>query len=154
MTGTRIRVDCIRERASHIIAHSAGLPTCGVCHAASPAASQHGSGDVPCNSHDTPASTSGGQAVLQAEPASSLHSKQAPSGGPSCQGEGCDRDLDVLSAYHQKCRICDVHIKAPSFMRAGLLQRFCQRCGRCHELGAFEGTRRSCRAQLAKHNAR
>ncbi len=97
---------------------------------------------------------SGGQAVLQGEPASSLHSKQAPSGGPSCQVEGCDRDLGVLSAYHQKCRICDVHIKAPSFLRAGLLQRFCQRCGRCHELGAFEGTRRSCRAQLAKHNAR
>ena len=75
-------------------------------------------------------------------------------GGPACQVEGCDRDLAVLSAYHQKCRVCDLHIKAPSFARAGLLQRFCQRCGRCHELGAFEGTRRSCRAQLAKHNAR
>ena len=75
-------------------------------------------------------------------------------GGPACQVEGCDRDLAALSAYHQKCRVCDLHIKAPSFVRAGLLQRFCQRCGRCHELGAFEGTRRSCRAQLAKHNAR
>ena len=75
-------------------------------------------------------------------------------GGPACQVEGCNRDLAALSAYHQKCRVCDLHIKAPSFARAGLLQRFCQRCGRCHELGAFEGTRRSCRAQLAKHNAR
>jgi hypothetical protein len=70
------------------------------------------------------------------------------------QVESCRRELAGLSAYHQKCRICEVHLKAPSFERAGLLQRFCQRCGRCHELGAFEGAKRSCRAQLAKHNAR
>ncbi|CAL8467674.1 g7212 [Coccomyxa elongata] len=75
-------------------------------------------------------------------------------GGPSCQVEGCNRELSDLSAYHQKCRICDIHIKAPSFMRAGLKQRFCQRCGRCHELDAFEGSKRSCIAQLVKHNAR
>ncbi|EIE24648.1 hypothetical protein COCSUDRAFT_65460 [Coccomyxa subellipsoidea C-169] len=71
-----------------------------------------------------------------------------------CRVEGCRRELSDLSAYHQKCRICDIHIKAPSFMRAGLKQRFCQRCGRCHELDAFEGSKRSCIAQLAKHNAR
>jgi hypothetical protein len=70
------------------------------------------------------------------------------------QVEDCRRELSDLSAYHQKCRICDVHIKAPSFMRAGLKQRFCQRCGRCHELDAFDGSKRSCIAQLAKHNAR
>ena len=34
------------------------------------------------------------------------------------------------------------------------MQRFCQRCGRCHELSAFDGDRRSCREQLARHNAR
>jgi len=73
---------------------------------------------------------------------------------PAVQVESCRRELAGLSAYHQKCRICEVHLKAPSFERAGLLQRFCQRCGRCHELGAFEGAKRSCRAQLAKHNAR
>jgi len=28
------------------------------------------------------------------------------------------------------------------------------RCGRCHELDAFQGDRRSCKDQLAKHNAR
>ncbi len=70
------------------------------------------------------------------------------------QVEGCARDLSELSTYHQKCRICDIHIKAPVFLRAGIQQRFCQRCGRCHALDAFEGTKRSCRAQLAKHNAR
>lgn len=70
------------------------------------------------------------------------------------QVEGCTRALGALSAYHQKCRICDLHIKAAAFQRAGAVQRFCQRCGRAHGLDAFEGTRRSCRAQLAKHNAR
>jgi hypothetical protein len=56
--------------------------------------------------------------------------------------------------YHQKCRICDLHIKAASYTREGQRLRFCQRCGRAHSLDAFEGARRSCRAQLAKHNAR
>ena len=70
------------------------------------------------------------------------------------QVESCRRELAGLSAYHQKCRICEVHLKAPCFERAGLPQRFCQRCGRCHELGAFQGAKRSCREQLAKHNAR
>lgn len=39
-------------------------------------------------------------------------------------------------------------------MRQGRLQRFCQQCGRCHELSEFEGNQRSCRAQLDRHNAR
>ena len=153
-TGTCLTFTCSIGRAPSSHTHGTWPPPTGDTHAGSPAASQHGLGDVPCILQDMPASTSAGQGVLQEEPASSLLSKQAVSGGPSCQVEGCDRDLCLLSAYHQKCRICDLHIKAPSFSRAGLLQRFCQRCGRCHELGAFEGTRRSCRAQLAKHNAR
>ena len=47
-----------------------------------------------------------------------------------------------------------VHIKMPEFDRAGKRQRFCQQCGRCHLLDAFDQGKRSCRAQLAKHNAR
>ncbi len=47
-----------------------------------------------------------------------------------------------------------VHIKMPEFERAGKRQRFCQQCGRCHLLDAFDQGKRSCRAQLAKHNAR
>lgn len=39
-------------------------------------------------------------------------------------------------------------------MRAGIVQRFCQQCGRCHPLDAFQGQKRSCIEQLAKHNAR
>ncbi len=34
------------------------------------------------------------------------------------------------------------------------LQRFCQQCGRLHDLSAFDGARKSCRDQLNKHNAR
>lgn len=73
---------------------------------------------------------------------------------PVCQVEDCGRDLSGLSTYYQRCRICEVHIKEPQFLRAGKLQRFCQQCGRCHELTAFQGAKRSCREQLAKHNAR
>lgn len=82
-------------------------------------------------------------------------SEGARAGGPPvCQVESCGRDLSGLTTYYQRCRICEVHIKEPQFMRAGLIQRFCQQCGRCHELAAFQGSKRSCREQLAKHNAR
>ncbi|KAK9814218.1 hypothetical protein WJX72_002446 [[Myrmecia] bisecta] len=40
------------------------------------------------------------------------------------------------------------------FTRSGAEMRFCQQCGRAHELSAFEGRKHSCRDQLAKHNAR
>ena len=68
--------------------------------------------------------------------------------------EDCTRDVCELSTYHFRYRICNVHIRLPAFMRQGKLQRFCQQCGRCHELSEFEGNQRSCRAQLDRHNAR
>lgn len=73
---------------------------------------------------------------------------------PWMQVEGCGRDLTNMSIYHRRCRICSVHLKMVSFMRQGKEQRFCQQCGRCHELAAFEGTKRACINQLEKHNAR
>lgn len=39
-------------------------------------------------------------------------------------------------------------------LKDGRLQRFCQQCGRFHDLTAFDGSRKSCRDQLSKHNAR
>jgi hypothetical protein len=36
----------------------------------------------------------------------------------------------------------------------GRHQRYCQQCGRFHPLAAFDDDRRSCRAGLARHNAR
>eukprot|EP00879_Flechtneria_rotunda_P009711 GHRR01010160.1.p1 GENE.GHRR01010160.1~~GHRR01010160.1.p1 ORF type:complete len:714 (+),score=337.22 GHRR01010160.1:258-2144(+) len=71
-----------------------------------------------------------------------------------CQVPGCARDLSGLKEYHQRYRICDVHIKLPQVMKDGRLQRFCQQCGRFHDLAAFDGNRKSCREQLQKHNAR
>jgi hypothetical protein len=139
----------------------------------------------------------------------------------SCQVPGCGKDLTGLKDYHQRYRICDVHIKLPQVraaqrlpscrgraacrrrppaacrpplrstccgagaatrmpwlagrpllpltchlplptppwpptkvMKDGRLQRFCQQCGRFHDLSAFDGNRKSCREQLNKHNAR
>lgn len=34
----------------------------------------------------------------------------------------------------------------------GQLQRFCQQCGRFHDLDMFDGSKRSCRQRLAQHN--
>ncbi|GLC42081.1 hypothetical protein PLESTB_001066100 [Pleodorina starrii] len=71
-----------------------------------------------------------------------------------CQVPGCGKDLSNLKEYHQRYRICDVHIKLQQVMKDGRLQRFCQQCGRFHDLTAFDGNRKSCRDQLSKHNAR
>lgn len=72
----------------------------------------------------------------------------------ACQVPGCGKDLTGLKEYHQRYRICEVHIKLPQVMKEGKLQRFCQQCGRFHDLNAFDGNRKSCREQLSKHNAR
>jgi hypothetical protein len=41
-----------------------------------------------------------------------------------------------------------------SIIREGKRQRFCQQCGRFHDLTCFDGDKRSCRARLQRHNAR
>jgi len=71
-----------------------------------------------------------------------------------CQVAGCCNDLTHLKEYHQRYRICEVHIKLPQVIKDKRLQRFCQQCGRFHDLSAFDGSRKSCREQLSKHNAR
>eukprot|EP00884_Botryococcus_braunii_P016324 jgi/Botrbrau1/3375/Bobra.0337s0016.1 len=79
---------------------------------------------------------------------------EVPSGAMVCQVEGCSQDLTNETAYHKRCRVCEKHAKVLEFTRNGRQQRFCQQCGRCHDLSKFEGNKRSCTAQLAKHNAR
>jgi hypothetical protein len=78
-----------------------------------------------------------------------------PAGGRErrCQADCCARDMASLGHYNQRNRICDVHIKT-DFSRDGASFRFCQRCGTPHALAEFDGDKRSCRAQLDKHNAR
>ncbi|GLC67240.1 Squamosa promoter-binding-like protein [Pleodorina starrii] len=71
-----------------------------------------------------------------------------------CHVEGCNADLTGLSSYYQRYRTCEQHLKAPSIMKDGLQQRFCQQCGRFHELTEFDGNKRSCRSRLQSHNVR
>lgn len=44
----------------------------------------------------------------------------------SAQVESCGRELNALSTYHQRCRICEVHLKLTNFEHRGKQQRFCQ----------------------------
>jgi hypothetical protein len=71
-----------------------------------------------------------------------------------CQVAGCQADLSILKAYHQRYKICELHLKAHCIVRDDIKQRFCQQCGRFHEMGAFVAGTRSCRESLARHNAR
>ncbi|KAJ9531899.1 hypothetical protein QJQ45_022051, partial [Haematococcus lacustris] len=72
----------------------------------------------------------------------------------ACVVAGCGRDLRGLKDYHQRYGICELHIKLPQVLKEGRLQRFCQQCGRFHDLAAFDVGRKSCREQLHKHNER
>ncbi|GAB4817623.1 hypothetical protein N2152v2_004669 [Parachlorella kessleri] len=71
-----------------------------------------------------------------------------------CQADGCNRDLSTLTYYHQRNRICEMHIRADAFSRDGEQLRFCQRCGHSHPLADFDPGKHSCRKQLERHNAR
>ncbi|KAI3423834.1 hypothetical protein D9Q98_009670 [Chlorella vulgaris] len=71
-----------------------------------------------------------------------------------CQADGCTADLTTHTYYHQRNKICVVHIKADVFVRGGEELRFCQRCGHAHPLPEFDPGKHSCRKQLEKHNAR
>ncbi|KAK9835951.1 hypothetical protein WJX81_000786 [Elliptochloris bilobata] len=75
-------------------------------------------------------------------------------GRPQCQVEGCSGDLTTLKEYHQRYKICEYHLKVNSILCEGKRQRFCQQCGRFHDLASFDGDKRSCRARLQRHNAR
>ena len=71
----------------------------------------------------------------------------------TCQADGCVSDLAQQSVWHQKSRICSLHMSG-IFLKQGKAQQFCQQCGRSHNPDAFDKGRRSCRTQLAKHAAR
>ncbi|DBA97467.1 TPA: hypothetical protein ACH3X1_015182 [Trebouxia sp. C0004] len=115
-----------------------------------------------------PAGEKSGLQQKKVEPGGELSSSSSPTcsgehpakaigrsrGPPTCQVEGCVTDLSGLKEYHNRYKICEYHLKIPSIMREGGRQRFCQQCGRFHNLGEFDGDKRSCRARLQRHNAR
>ncbi len=42
---------------------------------------------------------------------------------------GCGKDLSGLKEYHQRYRICEVHIRLPQVLKDSRLQRFCESHG-------------------------
>lgn len=71
-----------------------------------------------------------------------------------CQVEGCpaaSADSDWKD-YHRRHRVCPAHTKAPHATIRGALCRFCQQCSKFHPLPDFDGSKRSCRTRLRRHN--
>jgi SBP domain len=56
--------------------------------------------------------------------------------------EGCSKDIRAEKEYYQRYRICEEHLKLGSLLKDGIPQRFCQQCGRFHELAEFDGDKR------------
>ncbi|EFN55889.1 hypothetical protein CHLNCDRAFT_17960, partial [Chlorella variabilis] len=54
----------------------------------------------------------------------------------------------------QRYRVCKPHLQSPAMVVDGVVQRFCQQCGRFHLLREFDGDKRNCRARLQQHNSR
>lgn len=71
-----------------------------------------------------------------------------------CQVEGCNTDLSELKDYHRRYKICRYHLKDEFILKDGIQQRFCQQCGRFHDIREFDGKKRSCRQRLKRHNER
>ncbi|KAL4422543.1 hypothetical protein ABPG75_008740 [Micractinium tetrahymenae] len=119
--------------------------------------------------HEQPPHLADGPGGGAADPVAAAPAQQRPlhEGGPpsverrkpgrpaihsGCQV--CGASLEGMRMFHQRYHICDAHMQMEQIMWKGLPQRFCQQCGRFHELQEFEGGMRSCRKQLAKHAER
>ncbi|GMH44110.1 hypothetical protein BSKO_12044 [Bryopsis sp. KO-2023] len=88
--------------------------------------------------------------VLITRPSSAKGSK-----GPLvCQVQGCNRDLSQEKKYYKRYRVCMEHLKMQAIYVDGELARFCQQCGRFHDLSKFDGQKRNCRERLSQHNRR
>jgi hypothetical protein len=59
-----------------------------------------------------------------------------------------------MKEYHARYKICEAHLRANLVIHQGVEQRFCQQCGKFHNIGDFDGDKRSCRSRLEKHNVR
>ncbi|KAL4852680.1 N-acetylserotonin O-methyltransferase-like protein [Chlorella vulgaris] len=81
--------------------------------------------------------------------------KRRPGRPPAHSGcQVCGKDLSDLRLFHQRYHICVEHMMSQEVMFKGSSQRFCQQCGRFHQLDRFSPGMRSCRQQLAKHAER
>lgn len=71
-----------------------------------------------------------------------------------CHVEGCETVMSEETAYFRRYKICRKHLKSNYLIVGGIQQRFCQQCGKFHEVEKFDGTKRNCRATLVRHNRR
>lgn len=86
---------------------------------------------------------------------SSLSGERTDSEGQAlCNVENCHAVLSEERYYYQRYKICRKHLRSSKLLVDGLPQRFCQQCGRFHDLVAFDGEKRNCRFRLEKHNSR
>lgn len=60
----------------------------------------------------------------------------------TCQVVGCGESLSGHAEYYRRYRVCKRHLKGPALIVDGAPQRFCQQCGRFHQLDAFDGEKR------------
>ncbi|PRW32487.1 squamosa promoter-binding 8 [Chlorella sorokiniana] len=100
-----------------------------------------------------------GAASLEARPAQAAKedatANQPRRAAAICQVEGCGADLSQLRYFFRKQRICEQHARADVVTdAAGRQLRFCQQCTRLEPLDNFTVGRRSCKASLAKRQAR
>ena len=104
----------------------------------------------------TPLAVSGGKGLLAAArwPVSLAAARSLTQLASETQVDGCAAALTQLRHYHQRYKVCQEHLKVPHVIHEGIVQRFCQQCSRFHAITEFEGDKRSCRAQLQRHNAR
>ncbi|GLT45822.1 hypothetical protein SLA2020_196260 [Shorea laevis] len=73
-------------------------------------------------------------------------------GGVSCRADFCTRT--GAKPFFRRHNVCEAHAIASVVIVDGTEQRFCQQCGRFHELLEFDEGLRSCRKSLAWQNVR
>ncbi|EFN56093.1 hypothetical protein CHLNCDRAFT_145623 [Chlorella variabilis] len=93
-----------------------------------------------------------GLAALQLGALDAPRPYQSARKGPACAV--CQCSLRDARVFHQRYHVCPEHATADQVVLHGVLQRFCQQCGRFHELERFAPSMRSCRQQLARHAER
>jgi hypothetical protein len=95
----------------------------------------------------------------QCTPVRTGRDRTAHSAPATClpQVEGCSEDLSCAKSYFQRFKVCSEHLKMFSLLVDGKPSRFCQQCGKFHELTAFDGKKRwvacsrLCRSNIRVH---
>ena len=121
-------------------------------------------------------------AAAVSEPKAAGTSKRRAQRAATCTALGCSEALYSLGPYYMRNRLCPTHLRAEQLLltQEGPVLRFCQvcsrtnpllhrhrfvltpfrrhpgaqKCNRCHDVGAFEGVKRTCKAQLNMYSAR